>query len=96
MLIPPGEGEVLVFLCAVGQYAMKAPAVGAERVLQRLRVQHGQVDRIGKVRQAVVQRVEIFAVVRRKRQQRRECLMQRLAAVQRPPVEIDLHHDSSP
>ena len=51
---------MLVFLCAVGQYALKAPAVGAERVLQRLRVQHGQVDRIGKVRQAVVQRVEIL------------------------------------
>ena len=58
-------------------------------------LQDGQVDRTGKGCQAVVQRIEISAVVVRERQQRSKRLMQRLAAVQRPPVEIDLHHDSS-
>lgn len=63
---------------------------------KRVRVDDAEGDRLPKLRQAVMQRVQIPSVPRRKLQKLREPLVQRLAAVDRPAVKNDFHQPSSP
>ena len=74
----------------------EAGRIPAQRLAKRVRVDDAEGDRLPKLRQAVMQRVQIPSVPRRKVQQLKKPLVQRLAAVDRPAVKNGVHYDSSP
>ena len=74
----------------------EAGRIPAQRLAKRVRVDDAEGDGLAKLRQAVMQRIQISAVPDRKVQKLRKPLVQRLAAVDRPAVKNDFHQSSSP
>ena len=74
----------------------KARGVAAQAFAERVRVDDTKGDGLAEIRQAVMQRVQIPSVPRRKLQKLREPLVQRLAAVDGLSVKNDFHQPSSP